>query len=500
MESIWHAAATPPRYPALEEDIEVDVAIVGGGITGVLCALKLRADGWRVAVLEAQRTGQGSTGNSTGNLYALIGERHGALDRNKAGAVLRARAAAVDDIERIVERHRIDCGFVRCPWVMYAETDAGRKQIDDARELIETYSAPSRDATALLPFAVKWAVGIDGQAQFNPLRFVDGVADAINGPDCRICEHTRVMTIESGERCTLRTDRATIKAGTVVLATHTPKGVLKMQALIAPYREYGVAAPFRGTPLPPGIFWRVDDPFRSVRSYRFEDRDYLIVVGCEHKTGEQSDTDSCYDDLAKFATSTFDVSDVQYRWSAQNYRPADGLPYIGRSAMGDNVLLATGYAADGLTYAHVAATIIADLVANRRNEWLDLFEAGRFTPVASAKNVISENVKVAGEYLRGAPGVEPIASLADIKNGEARIVELAGEKCAAYRDEGGQINLVSAVCTHMRCIVRWNSAEHTWDCPCHGSRFAPDGMVIEGPALADLPARTPTSAESGRGA
>ncbi|HSV19167.1 MAG TPA: FAD-dependent oxidoreductase [Casimicrobiaceae bacterium] len=484
--SIWQAAAQPVSFDALERSIKADVAIVGAGITGVLCAHALVDRGLRVAVLEAGRVGESSTGNSTGNLYALVGERHGALDRKAAAQLCAARGQAVDLIENLVEGHEIDCGFVRCPWVMHA-SQAGHPALADARELAAAAGLPTRRATDLLPFPVADSVVVDGQAQFDPLRFTKGLAARLASDECRIYEATRVTDIDVEDR-RLTTRLGDVHAEWIILATHTPKGRLLLHAELTPNREYGVAGQVKSGVLRPGIFWSADAPFHSVRLYEWQQRSYLVVVGAEHRTGAEDDTDRCYAELAQFARERFGVTPIEYRWSAQNYRSADGLPFIGRSAQSDHVLVATGFAADGLTYAGVAAPLLADVITRRDNALADRLDPQRRPALAAAKTIGAEAAHMIAGLAHDLPGLDR-GDMPSLARGEGRILDRGTQKLAVHRDDAGSLHVVSAVCTHMQCIVHWNTAERTWDCPCHGSRFTPDGKVLEGPALADLAQR-----------
>jgi glycine/D-amino acid oxidase-like deaminating enzyme/nitrite reductase/ring-hydroxylating ferredoxin subunit len=486
-QSIWLAAGQPAAFAPLAGGRTADVAIVGGGITGLLCAQALAQDGADVVLVESGRVGEGSTGNSTGNLYALVGERRHRIDHDHARWLARARADAIDRIENLVRTHEIDCGFVRCPWVLYSESDTAPHALERAREFMSSAELPLHDASSQAPFDVKAAIGLAGQAQFNPLRFTKGVALRIGGERCRIHESTRVTAFDA-DSCRLTTDRGDITAGWVIFASHSPKGRLLLHGELACHREYGVAARLPEAPLPPGIFWNAEEPFRSIRRYDFEGRTYVVVVGESHPIGRSDDTTQCYAALGEFARQRFGVDAIEYRWSAQNYQPADGLPYIGASGLGAHVLVATGFSADGLTYAAVAAPLLADLVAGRANPLLERFDPRRIT-ASAARGVIQQSLQEFRAYAEDIPGIDA-SDPASVRAGEARLIDHEGEKLAVYRDPGGTLHAVSAVCTHFQCLVRWNHAERSWDCPCHGSRFDADGRVIEGPAYADLPART----------
>lgn len=488
-QSIWKAAAPDLTFKPLRNDVEADVAIVGGGITGVLCAWLLSEAKLKVVLLEALRIGEGSTGNSTGNLYAVVGSPAPLLrDKALAGRVVRTRAAAIDLIESIAQEQHIECGFIRAPWTLFSPPGQEPAELDPYRELAEAGGLRALDARGDMPMPARAAIRIEQQAQFNPLAFTKILAMRCQAAGCSVFEQSPVLGIEPGEVCTLATATGSIRARWVILATHTPKGVLKIQTLLAPYREHGIAVTLKDRMLPTGIFWSAGESHHSLRSCEFGGRAHLIVVGETHKTG-QGETEEHFRNLMSYAEAQFPVDSPRYRWSAQAYAAADGMPYIGESALGENVLLATGFAADGLTYAGVAAPILADAVCGRRNETAPLFASGRFAPRSSAKRFLRENLNVARQFLKDLPGRVDADSFSDIGRGEGKTVSAGGEKLAAYRDLGGGLHVVSAVCTHMRCVVAWNAADASWDCPCHGSRFTVDGAVIEGPALSALPAR-----------
>lgn len=481
--SVWFAGLRQHEYAPLAQKLEVDVAIIGGGITGMMAAYLLTQAGKSVALLEALRIGEGSTGHSTGNLYAVVGERHHKLG-NEADEVIAARRSAVDLIERVIGECGIECMFARRPWFYFSEVDDGGSELEQARRIAQRAGLPLRDESPAGPFRARASVMLPAQAQFNPLWFVKGLADAVSRGGGRIFEHSKVTDIDP-ERMTLATENGSVRAAHVIMATHTPKGVQLIQSALAPYREYGVAAPIARDALVPGIYWTTQ-PHYSVRTHEVAGTTYVIVIGGSHKTGQEENTDAQYADVTRYAESRFGPLDIRYRWSAQNYQSADGLPYIGRSASSPDIYIATGFAADGLTYGALAARILSDRICGVQHPHAQLFASDRHRPLAAARDVVKENLNVAAQYLRDMPGGEGRRALQQLAPGTGEIVQIEDEKVAAFRDENGTLVTCSAVCTHMKCIVRWNSAERTWDCPCHGSRFRVDGTVIEGPAIADL--------------
>ncbi len=489
--SIWEATAPASAFPSLQRDLQVDVAIVGAGVTGLTAARRLAAAGKSVAVLEARRVGEGTTGNSTGNLYSVVGQGLAEIERKwgepVAGAVVRSRAAAVASVESTVRERGIDCAFTRVPFHQYeprgaAPGEALDRECDAARRAGLTARI---EATAPLPFPTGRCLVIDGQAQLHPLAYVRGLAQGIASPTCGIFEATPVLEVHAREG-RIVTARGTVRAPHIVLATHTPKGFDVVQTELGPYREYAIAAEVDAAALPDGVYWSQEASRHSLRALAWKGRHYVIVAGGRHKTGQQDDTEGCLERLERFLREHFAGARVAHRWSAQGYYPADGLPYIGASGVHDNLFLATGFAADGLTYGTLAGELVADAILGRQNEHAALYRARRFDPGKAGAKLVRENANVAAEYIRDYVGLLRAPQLGDLAAGEGRIVEWEGKRCAVHRTQSGELLAVSPACTHLKCIVHWNRAEQSWDCPCHGSRFAPDGSVLEGPALEPL--------------
>lgn len=493
--SIWNHAPDEFTFAPLAEDLDVDVAIIGAGITGITAAALLERAGRRVAVLEASRVGYGATGHATGNLYAPVDRYlHKLAEKwswDVAAQVVRSRRMAIDLVERNVTEHRIRCQFLRQPWVLYST--ASSPDEDDTIE--REYQAASRlgldarvTADIPLPYPVNKALVVSHQAQFDPLRYVRQLAAAIRSERCRIFEGTPVVGVDEAKGV-VSTTQHRIVARHIVMATHTPKGFNTLQTELGPYREYAVAAALAEKQLAGGIFWSAGPEKQSTRLVEFDGRPHVLMIGGMHKTGQREDADEIYRKLERILRARFNVLSVEYRWSAQQYRSADGLPYIGTAIGAPRLYLATGFAADGLTYGTLAGFMLSEQIAGRSTEFDQLYSPHRFTPVKSAGKFLKENLNVAGyyvkDYLKGAEAKQ----LDAVRVGEGRVVEIGGNKLAVYRDDANQLHAVSPVCTHLKCIVHWNRAERSWDCPCHGSRFSYDGDVLEGPALAPLERR-----------
>lgn len=495
--SVWHAGAPATDFPSLPGDVETDVAIVGGGITGITLAVLLADAGRRVVVLESLRVGDGTTGHSTGNLYGIVGqlqELRSAWDAETARRVVASRLEAVNLVETIAGRLPVDCSFRRVAQLIYA-VDAGardgiRAEYDAVRDL--GLACALEEATDLR-HAIGPVLHIEGQAQFHPLAYVRALARHLASPACQIFENTAALEIDHDKR-TVRTARGTVRANEIVLATHTPKGVFGLHAEMTVHREYAVAGSVPDAAPPEAINWGRGSESHSVRHVAHERGHWLVMIGNEVKTGRHDGAEE-QRRVDERAHAQFGLV-PQFRWSAQNYHSPDFIPYIGRSR-GADTLIATAFAADGLTYGTLAARLLADQITGRDNPYADLYSARRITPVKSAPRVIEENVLVLKSFLQDYVTDRKAASLDRLPPGTGAVVEHAGERVAAFRATDGSVTMVSPVCTHLKCLVHWNAAEASWDCPCHGSRFGVDGRVLEGPALEPLaPVRPAGSGKS----
>ena len=480
--SYWIATASYPRHPQLEGDLEVDVAIVGGGITGITAALLLQRAGKRVCVLEAQRVAEGVTGHTTAHVTEAIDARYETLERNfgRDGARLAAEAnrAAID----FIEAHAHDCGFEKLPGFLFTERD------DDLEELHAEYEAAKRAGLPVtmtddvpLPFATRAAVVFPNQAQLHPRAYLLPLIEEIVKGGGKIFEETRVLSIDDGDPCVVKTDRGTVRAGFVIEATSSALNRVFLQTKVASYRSYVIGATVAQPPLH-GLFWDTDDPYHYLRSTG----DELLVGGEDHKTGTEEDTFACYERLAAYLGARLTVRELRHRWSAQVLEPVDGLPFIGRNSMSKRIFVATGFSGTGITFGTISAMIVSDEILGRRNPWADLFSATRVKPVAGFTDYVTENVDFPLHFVKDRLEPAEAARVEDIEPGQGKLVRVHGRKLAVYRDDRGELHALSPVCPHLGCHVKFNEAERTWDCPCHGSRFTPDGRVVNGPATGNL--------------
>lgn len=495
IKSIWKSYSSGSGFAPLQGNITTDVAIIGEGITGITTAQLLKNTGLTVTVLEAMRVGGGSTGGSTGNLYATIEAGFDALkskyDVQVIKTIASARKEAIDLIEDNVNTYGIDCDFKRIGWYLYSSDKKHAGRIEKEFKACKEAGVDVEEVKAQqIPFPMENGIVAKNQAQFNPLRYVQQLAKAIAGDNCTIYEDTAVTDIKhKDDKTELITNKGTVTATYVIHATHTPKGVfLDFHSLLSTHREYGVAVKLASGSYPQGTFWgyyNTNDRY-SVRSYDHNGEQYLMCIGQPHMVGQQENNTDNINNLEKFLREHFDVAEVTNRWGGQNYKPADSLPYIGRKSKGANEFIATGFSTDGLTWGTVAATVIRDMIQGTETEYTKLFDATRHNPLKAAGNAIKEGVNTAAHFINDYILFKD-AKLADIPAGEGKVIEIDNKKVAVYHDNAGQMKACSAICTHMGCVVHFNKAEKSWDCPCHASRFDTNGCIIEGPALTPLP-------------
>lgn len=494
-QAVWSANIEPKAYPTLKGNLKVDVAIVGAGITGLSTAYCLAKAGKKVVILEASQVGMGTTGSSTGNLYAPIGEGLHTIqskhDEDTLQSVVSSRMAAIDFIAQRIAEYNIDCEFQRVPWHLFTTSDnsSGNSQVKKEFEAARKAGlAVSNNTPAGFPYQnISSITNIAHQAQFNPLKYVQSLAASIYGDNCQIFEHTKVIQVEDGEPCMVYTSNGKVNAEKVVMATHSPKGIYGVHTAMEPYREYALAAHLKGKLPAGGIYWHVQQSqHHSIRPYTNGNRNFLLVLGEAYKVGHEEHNEEKLKKIEAYLRVHFDADKIVYTWAAQNYKPADALPYIGTSPLEKNIYIATGFAADGLVYGTLSGMIICEAIVGKENQWATIYDPKRFTPVASAPEFIKENLDVAAHLVKDYLFYGDIDELKEIPAGEGKTVKINGKKLAAYRDEKGELHVVSSVCTHLGCIVHWNNGEKSWDCPCHGSRFSVDGKVLEGPAYSDL--------------
>jgi glycine/D-amino acid oxidase-like deaminating enzyme/nitrite reductase/ring-hydroxylating ferredoxin subunit len=497
MTSFWNATAPADVYDPLEGRVEADVAIVGGGLVGVTTA-RLCADlGLRVVLLEARRIGEEVTGKSTAKItsqhnikYRTLASKFG---EDKARLYAEANQAGLRRIEELAARHGIACDLEPQPAYVFTDDESQVSAIEDEVEIAKRLGLPASLAGGDigLPFSVKAAMRWDDQAQFHPVKYVKGLAAACAKDGVAVHEGARVIDW-SADR--LQTDRGEVHARHIVMATHMPLGQIGLfYAEAYPHVHpviMGRADPARA---PRGMFINVENPRRSMRAHRDARGDtWMIFSGTAFKPGHTEEERTHMAEVARFAAERFGV-EPEYRWTNEDFTPMDDAPFVGwSSSLPSAYLVATGFDAWGITNGTAAAMMIAETIAGRDHPWLKLFDARRIKPIAGGAEFVKENASVAAHLVGGYVAHKP-RDFDAIGPGEAAVLKVDGDNVAAFRDQSGRVHAVSAVCTHMGCLVGWNETDRTWDCPCHGSRFTLTGEVLHGPAVTPLARKDPAA-------
>lgn len=496
--SYWVDSTDPPAQPPLQGEVEVDVAVVGAGIVGLTAARLLKRAGKSVAVLEMDRMVRGVTGYTTAKVTAGHGLIYQQLEKNHSEEVARAYAAAntgaLEQMATWIEEDGIDCDFERRPNFVYSETAERKNSIEKEVEAARRAGLDVSLVTDVdLPYDVASAVRLDNQAQFHPRKYLLHFAQEIIGDGSHVFENSRVIDVSEGDRCEVKTEGGRVLASHVILATHYPfwdRGLFFPR--VHPKRSYAIAGPLIGSSAPEGMYISVDKPTRTIRTIPDGERTLLMCGGNGHATGQKYDTENEYKDLERWMADRFGINEITHRWSTQDGVTVDLLPYAGTARRGtERIYTATGFGKWGMTNGTAAAMVISDAILGRTNEFNSLFDPHRVTVKESAAKFAAENTRVAlhwfGDRIKHPQG----GAFDDLEPGQAAVEHHGLGQVAGYRDGDGKLHAVSATCTHLGCIVTWNDAEKSWDCPCHGSRFDIDGKVLHGPALKDLERKNP---------
>ena len=501
--------AIPLALPSLDRDCQADVCVIGAGISGLSTAYALALEGRSVVVLDDGEIGGGMTQRTTAHLTNAVDDRYVEIERRHgergSRIVAESHTAAIDRIEQTTVEEEIDCDFERVDGFLFAAPGTPHDLLE--RELGAAHRAglTQVEALELQPLGAEFldkCLRFPRQAQFHPLRYLTGVADAVMRRGGRIFCGTHAASVEGG-RSTARVVTAsghTVASAAVVVATNTPiNDVVAIHTKQAPYSTYVVALRVPATGADHALYWDTADPYHYVRLYRHGGPDELVIVGGEdHKSGQAHDGEARLARLEQWARSYFPLAGaVQFRWSGQVMEPADGVAFIGRNpGDADNVYVATGDSGMGMTHGTIAGILLTDLITGRPSRWAPLYDPSR-KMVHGAVEYAKENVNVAAQYVKDYASSGERSSTDEIAPGEGAILRRGLTKIAAFRDPDGTLHELSAACPHLGCIVSYDAIEKTWNCPCHGSRFDCHGHVIVGPANRDLAsASASTTAES----
>ncbi|MED4128217.1 MULTISPECIES: FAD-dependent oxidoreductase [Shouchella] len=492
--SIWQLSSHDKPYPHLTQDIDVDIAIVGGGITGLTSAYLLAESGKQVAVLDATSFGRGTTGHSTAKLTVqhdfIYDELLSHVGKEKAQQYYQSQNDALAYVRKLVKDKQIECGFSDEDTYLYATTHHGEHRLKREKKAYEQLAIPHEWVTELpINLTIRAALKVPNQAQFHPLAYISFLCDELNKKGAQLFEHTVCQKVshDNGSAIVHTKDGHTVTAKKVIAATHFPfidGGGLYMTRLKAD-RSYVVAGT-TSEAWAGGMYLSAEQPKRSLRSAEMNGKTYILVGGDHHKAGQGMDARNHYDALRTFADEQFSNFTAEQEWSAQDLTTLDNIPYIGPlSSLQKNVFIATGYRKWGMTGGICAAQVLTDLIVDGNSLYSDLYKPMRFHSDPSIKHFLTENADVAKHLIQGKVQND-YEDVTELENGQGAVVKHDGKRAGAFKDERGNLHLVDTTCTHMGCECNWNHADLTWDCPCHGSRFSYKGEVIEGPAKEPL--------------
>jgi glycine/D-amino acid oxidase-like deaminating enzyme/nitrite reductase/ring-hydroxylating ferredoxin subunit len=506
--SIWMAMDETPSCSRLAENTYADVCIVGAGIAGLTTAYMLAREGKSVVVLDDGAIGGGETGRTTAHLSNALDDRYYELERlfGERGARLAAKShtAAIDRIEAIVAAEKIECDFERLDGYLFVPPDCSKEELD--YELAAAHRAGLNDVewvdrAPIKDFDTGPALRFPRQGQFDPLKYLTGLARAIQRDGGRIFAGTHVSEIQRGTPACIKTSSGpTVIADAVVVATNSPvNDLLSISSRQHAYRTYVIGAQVPRGSVNRALYWDTPDPYHYVRIQsvghdrnrnhsggKAEGYDVLIVGGEDHKAGEEDDGDERFAELYRWTRRRFPmIGKIEFQWSGQIMEPSDSLAFIGRHPQDSpNNFVATGDSGHGMTHGTIAGMLLTDLILGRQNDWASIYSPCRVVTNATL-DYIRDNVTVLSHYTDWLTDGE-VGSAEEIKPGEGCIVRRGLTKIAAYRDEQGVLHERQAICQHLGCVVSWNSTEKSWDCPCHGARYNPLGRVINGPAIKNL--------------
>lgn len=489
LQSPWQQAVkTLKSKTILPPDKIYDVLIVGGGITGMTAALLLQNAGKQCLLLEAESVGFGTTGGTSAHINTFADttytEAQSAFGKDGAQLFADAINEGYALIKSTIKTYKIPCDFAVKKGYVYAETDDQVKQLEDLCKGIKDVGLDCEYTDEVpTPVPHQLAVVLENQAQFHPLKYVQGLREAYIAAGGLIIENTRVENVKIENKVhQVKAGQQSFKALKVIYATHVPPGITIFSFRCAPYRSYVLGVKLKDDNYPDALVYDLQEPYHYFRTHTIDGERYLIAGGNDHKTGHD-DPEKAFTSLERYIRKYYKVAEVTYRWSSQYYIPVDGFPYIGHI---DGIYCATGFNGNGMMLGSISAKILSDLILGNRSKYEKVFSPSRIKPVDGFAEFVKENADVAYHFVADRFKIHETDSVKRLSPGTGKVLEVDGQKIAAYRDEDGKLHTLNPVCTHAGCIVNWNGEEKSWDCPCHGARYDINGQVLTGPATLAL--------------
>ena len=468
-----------------------DVVIVGGGITGISTGFLLQNAGMNCLVLEANNLCFGTTGGTTAHINTLLDVPYSTIEKNFNKEKSRLMAAsikeAVSTIQDNVKKYNIDCGFKTASAILFAQDDKQKDELQKISEATNEAGVKNDFINEIsIPINFLKAIQVPGQAKFNPVRYVHALAKQFEKAGGTIVQHCRVVSAAEGDNVQIETSRGKCKARFLIYATHIPPGVNLLHFRCIPYRSYAMAVTLKNNSYPDDLVYDMYDPYHYYRTQEVDGEKYFIAGGYDHKTAHEDNQEYRFLKLESHIREHFDVDKIGYKWSSQFYESPDGLPYIGQLPGHEKIYVATGYGGNGMPYSHVAALSLKRTICGEENPYQELYDPNRLKPVAGFSNFVSHNADVVKQFVSKFFSGEELKELSELATNEGKIVKFKDEKLAIFKNGNGAVHALSPICTHVGCEVKWNNAEQSWDCPCHGARYSYDGSVMTGPAVKNL--------------
>jgi glycine/D-amino acid oxidase-like deaminating enzyme/nitrite reductase/ring-hydroxylating ferredoxin subunit len=492
--SLWYSTFEMQQFESLCQNSECDVCIIGAGITGLTTAYKLIESGKKVIVVDDGNIGGGESGRTTAHITNVIDNRYYHIEKlhgeENTRLAAESQTAAINEIERIINAHKIECDFTRLNGYLIFDPE------NDADVLEKEYNACKKagiEATIVeKPPVVSLGdypcLEFPNQAEFHILKYLSGMADIIRAKGGKIYNCTHIKKIHDGSPASAETTEGyKITAQDIVVATNSPiSDYVAIHTKQTANRTYVIGINIAKDLVPHALYWDNEDPYHYIRLYKQHKNDVLIIGGEDHKTGQEEHPEQRFNNLIKWAMDKFPFDgNVAYKWSGQVLEPFDGLSFTGKDPENsEHIYIATGDSGMGVTHATYSAILLDDLINGRENKWKDLYDPKRIT-LKTAPTFIKEGLNTAVQYIDTITPPEA-GTVDEITAGTGAIMGNGLGKMAVYKDLDGKIYKFSAFCPHLKCIIEWNNVEKTWDCPCHGSRFEAKGNVINGPALSNL--------------